>query len=88
MLAFRDFVPLLLDPAVLGHPSRYGSVEDAFVRANEWVAEEGVKVFGVETLVLPNIHARHAVGSVQHPFHTSGSLSNDWFQVVRVWFDR
>lgn len=54
-------------------------------RASDWATENGVRVINVETVVLPNI------GDVEEAskpgLYTSGDMSSQWYQVVRVWYE-
>jgi hypothetical protein len=79
-IAFRDFFPLARRGVV---SNEYESFEAVVTGAKDWIAQSGVSVFNVETVVLPN------VGNEAEARHTnlrpSGEMSSYWRQMLRVW---
>ena len=49
------------------------------------VAETGVRVINLETVVLPNLSSVDDASKVG--IRTSGDMSSYWYQIVRVWYE-
>ena len=56
--------------------------------ANEWIAENGVDVVNIETVVLPEIWEKDEEGTTDVDIRTSGECSSYWHQFIRVWYKR
>ena len=57
------------------------------MKINYWIESNEIKVFNIETIVLPSIHKRK--GGTGRPYYktTYGDASSDkWYQVFRVWY--
>lgn len=86
VLAFKDFVPVQqgTKPALFGLAQTpvFADLEDALVRANQWIAQAGVRVLNVETVVLPNLTEtdQSATTTNRHDF------MDQWRQFIRVWY--
>lgn len=87
MIAFIDFVPEQMSPGGLLVPAEFESFEAAVAEANRWIAEKNVRILGVETVVLPNLHSRHEEGSTDPALRTHGDMPSSWHQFVRVWYE-
>jgi len=83
IIGYKDFLPAVLKSGFFS--TAHESLQVAVVRANEWIAAAGVKVIGVETIVLPNL--AEVDDASQVGIRTSGELSSYWYQVVRVWYE-
>jgi hypothetical protein len=82
-IGYRDFFPEVLKRGFFSNVQE--AVPDTVVRANAWIAESGVRVINVETVVLPNIDKAEDASEVG--IRTSGDMSSYWYQVVRVWYE-
>jgi hypothetical protein len=65
--------------------TEYEALPATVARANQWVSEAGLKVFNVETVVLPNIYLAQDASKTR--LRTSGNLDSNWHQIVRVWYE-
>jgi hypothetical protein len=83
IIGYKDFLPAVLKSGLFS--TEHEMLPAAVVRANEWIAESGVNVINVETVVLPNVEQVEDASQVG--IRTSGELSSYWFQVVRVWYE-
>ena len=82
-VAFKDFFPQVTRSGFLS--SEYESFQQVLDRANEWIAQSGVQVLIVETVVLPNVS--NEAEALQTNIRTSGEMSSYWRQFVRVWHE-
>ncbi len=82
-IGYKDFFPEVLKRGLFS--TEQETVSATVDRANAWIAEAGVRVINVETVVLPNVE--NAEDASEVGIRTSGELSSYWYQVVRVWFD-
>lgn len=82
-LAYRDFLPEVLKSGFFS--TLYESLPAAVERANRWIAESGVHVVNVETVVLPNV--KDVEDTSDAGIRTSGEMSSYWYQVVRIWYE-
>lgn len=82
-LSYKDFFPVVLKSGFFS--TEHEALPATVARASGWVAEAGVQVINVETVVLPNI--RSVQDASQVGIRTSGELSSHWYQVVRVWYE-
>lgn len=87
MIAYQDFVPKVKDPGGLLRPAQFHTLRSSIFDANRWIKERNIRVFNVETVVLPNIHLAHEEGSEDASLRTSGEMSAHWHQFVRVWYE-
>lgn len=87
MIAFQDFVPEQMTVGGWLTPAEYESFEAAVAAANHWIAETGVRILSIETVVLPNLHSRHEDGSTDPALRTHGDMPSSWHQFVRVWYE-
>ena len=86
MINFRDFAPEVTDTGGLFKLPTLEQLSGALARANDWVAGNDVRVFNIETVVLPNIHSPGEGGSGDPQLHTSGEMHAFWYQFIRVWY--
>ncbi|MEY4386075.1 MAG: hypothetical protein RLY20_1358 [Verrucomicrobiota bacterium] len=82
-IAFKDFFPTTLRKGVLS--SDYEGFGAVVNRANKWIADSGVQVLNVETLVLPNVSTEAEAQATN--IRTSGEVSSYWRQILRVWYE-
>lgn len=87
MIAFQDFVPRVKDRGGFLRAPEFDTLRAAVLEANQWIQEQNVRVFNVETVVLPNIHQAPEEGSEDVTLRTSGEMSAHWHQFVRVWYE-
>jgi hypothetical protein len=87
MIAFQDFAPGQMSQATSLVAGQWQPFDQAVVAANAWIQQYAIHVISVETLLLPNVWNTVARGTLESRLHTTGDMSNHWFQVVRVWFD-
>lgn len=89
MLAHRDFVPRQLKASGFLSPAEFEDFEAAVAAAGAWIdTQPGIRVVGVETVVLPNIWVSGETGSADPSLRASGEVSTHWHQFVRVWYER
>ncbi len=91
MIAFRDFVPRQVRAPHLGLNAsavqgEYEPLQSALEEANRWIAEAGVKVLNVETVLLPNLWSTYEHGSAD-PVLGAPNAAPLWYQVIRVWYE-
>jgi hypothetical protein len=82
-VAFKDFFPQVTRSGFLS--SDYESFQQVVDRANDWIAQSGVQVLIVETVVLPNVETE--ADAQRTNIRTSGEISSYWRQIVRVWHE-
>lgn len=82
-VAFKDFFPQVTQSGFLSND--YESFQQVVVRANEWMIRSGVQVLNVETVVFPNVNTE--VEAMQTNIRTSGDMSSNWRQFLRVWYE-
>ena len=87
-IAFQDFVPTFTKARSFLAAPDFEPLEQTLSRANAWIAEEGVTVINVETVVLPNMHSARESGSEDPDIVISGERSSRWYQFIRVWYSR
>ena len=61
----------------------YEQLEDAVVRANDFVAEGNRELVNIETVVLPEMYSE---GGTMDPELSQSGNHSSWFQFVRVWY--
>lgn len=81
-IGYKDFFPKILKSGFFS--KEHETLSATVARANRWIAESGVRVLNVETVVLPNIAGEEDASQVG--IRTSGELSSHWYQIVRVWY--
>lgn len=81
-LNYKDFFPEITKSGFFS--TEHEALPDTVARASDWIGESGAKVVNVETVVLPNI--RNAEDASRIGIRTSGDMSSNWYQVVRVWY--
>jgi hypothetical protein len=86
MICYRDFVPDMLQPPGFLSPAEHESFDAALEDANQWVAQNKVRVLNVETVVLPNIWSRFEEGTTDGALGTSGEQPSHWHQFIRIWY--
>jgi hypothetical protein len=88
---FKDFVPhatethrnfLGIDIAEVTFESFPACVK----AAQSWIAEKGIDVINVETVVLPNIYDPVQEGTIDTDLVSSKETRTHWYQFVRVWY--
>jgi hypothetical protein len=82
MIAFKDFAPDWNEDEEEFAP--FGTAVDA---ANEWIARQGVRVMGVETVVLPNVWDEGEEGFTDASLDVEDDSYSTWHQIVRVWYE-
>ena len=87
MIAFQDFAPAQTTQGASPISNQWQTFDQAVIAANAWIQQYSVRVISVETLLLPNVWNTVARGTLEARLHTSGEMSNHWYQVVRVWFE-
>jgi len=87
MIGFADFAPRMLEESGFFKSARYESFEAALDAANQWVAENELRVINVETVVLPNMWDSAENGTEDPEIWTSGDISSNWYQFIRVWYE-
>jgi hypothetical protein len=87
MLRYQDFVPRMTKPAAFLSPAEHESFEAAVAEANQWIADNAIRIISVETVVLPNIWSRYEEGSADAALGTSGDSPSFWHQFIRVWYE-
>jgi hypothetical protein len=86
MIKYQDFAPQMLTPPGFLTFATYEPLQVAVDAANAWIKEHQVRVFNVETLLLPNIWNRFEEGP-SDPALCTGADMTQWHQVVRVWYE-
>jgi hypothetical protein len=80
---FKDFVPEDLTP-MLAMSRKYESADQILDRINDWIAESGVNVLNIETIVRPVFSGESRGNSLSVDL---GAVSlTQWVQTVRVWY--
>lgn len=87
MLRYQDFVPQIAAPAAFFKAATYESFDAALEAANQWIAENDIRVRNVETVVLPNMWYPTEEGSHDTALHQYGNSLNLWHQFIRVWYE-
>lgn len=82
-LKYKDFFPVVLKSGFFS--TEHEALQATVARADQWVAESGVRVINVETVVLPNIESVEDASKIG--IRTSGERSSRWYQIVRVWYE-
>ena len=59
MIAYQDFVPRVKDRGGFLRPAQFDTLRASIFEANRWIKERNIRVFNVETVVLPNLHQAH-----------------------------
>jgi hypothetical protein len=75
VIAFKDFLPVWSEAS-----QEYESLESVLERVNLYVHDNGLRVINIETVVLPNIDETGRAA-----YDTAGS--DEWCQVIRLWFE-
>lgn len=86
MLKFRDFVPRQVQAPGFLTAGEYDSFELAASSAANWIQNKSIKLYQIETVVLPNMHSNQEEGSRDPSLRTSGEMSSTWHQFLRVWY--
>lgn len=86
MLKYRDFVPREISASGFLKAGEYETFDEAVAAANQWLAENNIRLLKLETVVLPNIHSRWEHGSVDAAIRTSGDSPSQWHQFLRCWY--
>ncbi|MDX1972502.1 MAG: hypothetical protein SFY68_08235 [Candidatus Sumerlaeia bacterium] len=81
-LHYTDFFPTMLKSGFFS--TEHEALPATVARANDWIAQNGVRILNVETVVLPNITKAEDASRVG--IRTSGEAGSYWYQVVRVWY--
>ena len=84
-IAFKDFVPQVLNKQLFGAIKEYEDIAEVVTRANRWLARAGVRVLSVETLTLPK--AIRETDGLSPAYIDNLTGENAVFQVVRVWYE-
>ena len=86
MIKFKDFVPEEMSEGGFFTAAKYEELNEALYRANEWILDQDIDVFNIETVVLPNMHDNYEEGSEDTDLRTSGEMGSTWHQFIRVWY--
>ncbi len=86
MIQYKDFVPKEIEAPGFLKPGEHESFDAAVIAANQWLAENKIKVLSMETVVLPNIWSRWEDGSADASIATSGDSYSRWHQFLRCWY--
>lgn len=81
-LNYKDFFPNVLNSGFFS--TEHEALPATVARASDWVAQAGVQVINLETVLLPNI--KSVEDASQTGIRTSGEMSSYWYQIVRVWY--
>ena len=86
MIKFKDFVPEEVTKSGFFSSAKLEELNDSLSRANIWIEKENINPLNIETVVLPNIHKSSEDGSTDTEIRTSGDMSSNWYQFIRVWY--
>lgn len=81
VLRYRDFVPKRTGATFLKAKPEFESFDDAVMAANDWIHEEAIDVFSLETVVLPGVWEADEAGK-----SASATPLAEAGQFVRVWY--
>lgn len=81
MLRYRDFVPKRTPATFLKFKPEFESFDDAVMAANDWIHEEAIDVFSLETVVLPGVW-----DSDEASKSASATPLAEAGQFLRVWY--
>ncbi len=88
-MKFKDFVPAQLAKGGLFSKAEYESLQKLLQDLDDWIEQNPeIMVVNVETVVLPNIHAKREEGSEDPELIASemdGTYTR-WHQFFRVWY--
>jgi hypothetical protein len=82
-IAYKDFFPAVLKSGFFS--TEHEALPATVARANDWIAESGVGLINVETVILPNVKGVEDASQVG--IRTSGEVGSYWYQIVRVWYE-
>ncbi len=82
-IQYKDFFPEVLKKSFFSTTQE--TVPATVARANAWLAQSGVRLLNIETVVLPNLNK--AGDASEAGIRTSGEISSYWYQVIRVWYE-
>ena len=85
LVKFQDFEPKVLKSGGLLSSPVYESMQDVMLTVNELLADRGVELINIETVVLPNIHSQEEEGTQDTSLTTLG-VGTEWNQFIRVWY--
>lgn len=85
IIAFKDFVPHVLNKQLFGAIKEYEDVAEVVTRANRWLAQARVRVLNVETVAMPKAIREEDGRTPAYSENMSGTHAA--FQVVRVWYE-
>lgn len=71
-IGYQDFRPEILKSGIFS--TQYETLAATVARANKWIAESGVRVLNMETVVLPNIQSGEDASRVG--IRTSGKIGS------------
>lgn len=83
MIRFEDFAPKLVKSGFFSR--EFESFEAALAGANGWIADNGIDVVNIETVVLPQIWRED--GTTDVDLRVGGETSCTWHQFIRVWYE-
>lgn len=83
-IEFRDFAPAFAKSRVIGEPGLCDDFASAVEAANQWIHDQQIDVVNIETVLLPDMHARGGTGEGQ--LFVSTVSGGYWYQFVRIWF--
>lgn len=86
VLKYKNFVPRATREAGFFTREDYENFDAAVAAADAWIAETGVELVQIETVVLPNMFASGEKGPNDTFIYQSGDMSSHWHQFVRVWY--
>lgn len=83
-IAFKDFVPRVLQTYLFGMSRDYEDLQEAVTRANCWIEQDRIRIINVETLLLTGLPELETDTTAAKVGGLSGAANV--FQVVRVWY--
>jgi len=66
--------------------SQFENFSAALKGANEWIAENGIDVINIETVVFPNIWSPGEKGPRDPEITVRPNEHVYWYQFIRVWY--
>lgn len=83
-IKYRDFLPEEKARGGLFGGVDFSDFDTCVAAMNAWLAENGVEVIRVETVVLPNIHSVEEEGTTDTELHAAAHTL--WYQFLRLWY--
>ena len=84
VIKYRDFLPEERARGGLFGGVDFSDFDTCVAAMNTWLAESGVDLIRIETVVLPNIHSIEEEGTTDTELHASAHTM--WYQFLRLWY--